>query len=60
MKLAPFWSAVWRVLRVAIAIFVAGLVAKYSHENWWLLLAPVLNGLAKYLRDKFGLDIIIL
>jgi len=50
-----------RFLRGLVALIIAGLVVKYGKEPWWVFgLAPLLNSLSKYVRDKWGLDLQII
>jgi hypothetical protein len=46
--------ALRRILRVALAVGVAEGAVLCTGNPYLLLLAPVLNGLAKYLRDTAG------
>jgi hypothetical protein len=46
--------ALRRAWRVGLAVGVAQVAASCTGQPWLLLLAPVLNGVAKYLRDKAG------
>jgi hypothetical protein len=43
-----------RAVRCGLALTVAQVAASMTGNPWLLALAPVLNGLAKYLRDKAG------
>jgi len=56
---SPLTRALLRLVRVAVSIFIAGLIATYSGETWWLALAPVISAFFKYLRDTIGLDLYI-
>jgi len=52
--------ALWRLVRVAVAIFIAGIIAKYSDNSIYIGLAPVLSGLFKWLRDELSIDLYII
>ncbi len=52
-------SALWRFMRVAISIIIAGIAAKYGNDPYYLALAPFLTGFSKYARDKWGIDVLI-
>lgn len=45
-----------RFLRAFIAVVLAGLAEKYGGHPYYLLLAPVLMAIGKWLRDQFGWD----
>jgi hypothetical protein len=47
--------ALRRVWRGALALGVAQAAAYCTGQPYLILLAPVLNGIAKYLRDKAGM-----
>lgn len=55
-----FRAGFWRFVRVAVAVIISGVVVKYAHNDWYLLLAPFLSGVFKFLRDKWGIDIVVL
>jgi hypothetical protein len=59
-KTSPLSSALYRFFRVLIAIILAGIAAQYGDSQYYLLIAPALNGVAKYLRDEFGLDLLLI
>jgi len=46
--------ALRRAWRCGLALTVAQIAASCTGQPYLLLLAPVLNGIAKYLRDKAG------
>lgn len=47
---------VMRFLRAAIAVILAGLAQNYGGHPYYLLLAPILMALGKWLRDAFKWD----
>ena len=47
-------SVLQRIGRGLISVTVAGIVAQYQHNNIYIALAPVLQGLGKFLRFKWG------
>ena len=51
MKLGP---AIFRLVRGTVAILVSGLVVTTTNNPKMILLAPVINAAAKYLRQKTG------
>jgi hypothetical protein len=53
-------SALSRLLRGFVAILIAGIVTKYSGNEYYISLAPFINATFKWLRDEFGLDIKVL
>jgi hypothetical protein len=44
------WAAI-RALRVLVAIILAGLAVKYGKSDWYILIAPALAGIDKYVRS---------
>jgi len=52
--------ALWRFVRVAMAVIIAGIIAQYGNHPYYLALAPFITAIFKYLRDKYGLDLKIL
>lgn len=42
-----------RGLRVFVAMFIMGAIAYFSSREELLMLAPALNALGKYLRERF-------
>lgn len=54
MKL--FSDAFWRGLRSAASLGIAGAIAWAANDPKWIWLAPIITGVAKLLRDKFGWD----
>ena len=50
MKKEALKSAVWRFIRVAAAVVIAGVAVKYGKSDWYLVIAPVLTGIDKYIR----------
>lgn len=59
MKFTPFFLAVWRFTRVAIAMAISYGIAKYGHSDWYMTIAPAVIGASKWLREKYGIDIIV-
>ena len=53
-------AATMRFLRVAVSVIIAGLVAKYANDPYYLALSPIISAVAKYLRDKYQIDIKII
>lgn len=45
-----------RFLRAFIAVILAGLAQNYGGHPYWLVIAPVLMALGKWLRDAFKWD----
>lgn len=43
----------WRFVRSAITAVIAGLVSKYQNDPRYLLVAPVLQTVGKYIREKY-------
>jgi len=41
--------------RGLVAVIIAGALAYSSKDPKWLIFAPVLQAVAKFLRDKFGI-----
>jgi uncharacterized membrane protein YccC len=62
MPTAPVYNiniaALLRVVRVAVAILLPQLIAWLAGhpDAKWSLLAPIISGVAKYLRDQFNLN----
>ena len=52
-----FYGWVGRLVRSAVAIFVAGLVATYGDSPVYMGIAPLLLSGSKWLRDKYGFDL---
>jgi hypothetical protein len=51
-----FSGFVWRFVRTAAAIALAGAAAAATKDPRWIWLAPVISAIAKLLRDKYGID----
>ena len=49
------FRAIIRGLRNGFSLMVAGAAWYYQSDPRYLLLAPTLGGICKYLRDKYGL-----
>ncbi len=43
--------ALWRGGRALVAVVIAGLGVEYGQSEWYLLIAPILLMIDKYLRD---------
>jgi len=52
-------SALVRGSRVLVSLLIAGVAVKYGHSDWYLAISPVLNSVSKYVRDEFGIDILV-
>ena len=48
-------STVKRAGRVSLATIIAGLVMHITGDQKWLLLAPVISAVGKFLRECFNL-----
>lgn len=46
--------ALKRFGKVALSVAVAGALAQYGDSPYFLVAAPLLSGLSKALRDKYG------
>ena len=44
-----------RAARVSLATIIAGLVMHFTGDDKWLLLAPVISAVGKFLRECFNL-----
>jgi hypothetical protein len=47
-------SVLQRIGRATVSIALAGIVAMYQHNPVYIVLAPVIQGLGKFLRYKWG------
>lgn len=47
-------AALKRLLRVAVTVVFAGVVAEYGNSPYYLALAPAISALGKFLRAKYG------
>ena len=56
--IASLGRAIKRFARTALALIITGAVAAATKEPKWIIFAPVINAVAKYLRDRFGLKYI--
>jgi len=56
--MGSFWRVVKRVARAAASILVAGVPAYLAEDPTYLVLAPVLQGVGKWLREKLGLKFV--
>lgn len=50
-----FLSALKRFGRVALGVVLAGIPAYFAKDPRYILLAPVINAVGKWLRAQFGL-----
>ena len=48
---SPVKAALWRFARVAGAVILAGLAQYYGKSDWYLIIAPALVALDKFVRD---------
>ena len=53
-------TAGFRFVRGFVAVLVAGLAAQYGDSQYFLLLAPALNALSKFVRNQYDLDLRII
>ena len=44
-----------RIARATVAILLAGIPAYFAGDPKYLLLAPVIQGIGKWIREKLGL-----
>lgn len=56
--MAAFGRAIKRFSRIGLALLITGILATVKKDPKWLVFAPVINAVAKYLRDRFGLKYI--
>ena len=54
-KMAAIGRAIKRFGRIGLAVIIAGVLATVKQDPKWLLFAPLINAVAKYLRDRFSL-----
>jgi len=54
-EMAAFGSAIKRFSRIGLALLITGILATVKKDPKWLVFAPVINAVAKYLRDRFGI-----
>jgi len=47
-----------RLLRGIVSIGIAGTIATFQNQPYWIVLTPVINAVGKYLRDKLGINYI--
>lgn len=52
-----FYGYIGRFVRSLVAIIIAGTVAQYSDNSLYVVLAPAILALSKFLRDKYGIDV---
>ena len=48
-------KALWRLGRCGISLLISAAVSYFADQPAFLALAPVLNGLSKWVRGKFNL-----
>ena len=48
-------KALKRWCRAGLAIIISGILIHATKDPKWIILAPIIQALAKYLRDKFGI-----
>ena len=48
-----------RFARNTLALLATGAIAYYKNDPRFLVFAPLVNAVAKYLRDKYGLKHLI-
>lgn len=56
-ELPPIIFAVWRALRGEVALALCLYLAYIADRPELVAIAPLLMGLSKYIRDKFGFDL---
>lgn len=54
-KMSALLSMLKRFARASLSILIAGWVAHMQQDPKWLVLAPIIQAAAKYIRQKFGL-----
>lgn len=54
-KMAAVGRAIKRFSRIGLALLITGILANVKQDPKWLIFAPVINAVAKYLRDRFNL-----
>ena len=56
MKFGRFFaSLLWRLLRSTSSLLISYGVSLVAKDPRWIALAPIIQAVAKYMRDKFGL-----
>jgi len=50
-----FLSALKRFGRVMVSVILAGIPAYFAKDPKYILLAPIINAVGKWLRTQFGL-----
>lgn len=59
IKEAQMWQSLGRAIkrfgRAALALLITGAVATATEDPKWLLFAPLIQAVAKYLRERLGL-----
>lgn len=53
--MAAIGNAIKRFSRIGLALLITGILATVKKDPKWLIFAPVINAVAKYLRDRFGI-----
>jgi len=54
--MGSFLRALKRFGRTAVGVLLAGIPAYFTNEPKYILLAPVINAVGKWLRTKFNLS----
>ena len=60
LKQESIKRACMRCIRVAVAIFLTGILIYASEDPRYIALVPFINGIAKYVREQYGIDIKVL
>ena len=55
MKEGALVRSVVRGLRVSVAMFLMGAVAYFTASPEWVLLAPAVSMVGKFLREQYGI-----
>ncbi len=62
-EVEPNWLAIdtkyasKRFVRALVAVVIAGVVSQYGDSQYFMVLAPVLNAVSKFIRDRYGIDV---
>lgn len=56
MNWIPIKTGLFRLVRVAASLGLAAGVAYVANDPRYVILAPVISGVAKYIREAFKLD----
>lgn len=52
-----FHGYIGRFIRSLVAIIIGGIAAQYGDSSLYLVIAPAILALSKFLRDKYGIDV---